>query len=993
MEEFKFLKPKLFMFNKKKPPQARDSSENCNKGKDLLVVIKAVNPWKLRNVKINPITAFPFHNLGRRFYSSSARELQMYVNSGQVARVLQSSSSSSPVCVWLRSHKSIAFGILFAFTFTSLQWIPLSGRTHWAISEAPVSIRVVRILTEIFQATHQLLGLKNDFQVSGYVPSKEMMIANPKTNNVVLGAFFKFPKKGLNWEVMVVDSYTENAAHFPNGKIMIYARWLEKPDFTDADVATVLDKTNGLVYFTDSSTKYPRKDYGSILSTRDNTRRLLVYDPRTRTVRVHANGLMFSNGVALSQRGDFILVTETTNGRVLRYWLRPVPGKSAGMIEPFAQLLGNPDNIRKNQNGDFWVAMNSRGVPNFTGLGMIARSKLFLLFNKKNPPPGFDFTNIYHDNKTKNREHNRSVFRNALNQWRLRSVRELQNYVKSGQVARVLNPSSSSSPVLGWLRNHKLIGFGLLFALTFTSLQWIPVSGRIHLVLSGHKTENLLGNLIWEYEARENCQRILGAENPMSIRVARILREILQATHQALGLKNDFQVSVYVPRKELQIPKPRNEDEELGDFFKFQKKVRDYYKSYPNQRVQHKPLKVRKFGIKYGTQQFEGLNWEVMVIDDHIKNAAFLPNGKIVFHAKWLKNPDFTDADVAAVLGHEVGHGLARHASENLLRALVYAVLTCLILPKIIPYSYDLRLVFQGIGLTILVINAFISRRRELEADQIGMMLMAAAGYDPRHAPEFYEKNLDFERDIMSTHPPGKARAEKLRKVNVVRRAEDIYNQVRADVGGVGHGLARRHSMEPLLWFLVLFSRSQLFVGIDGSALLIPRSSFFKVIDAIFAFISRREMEADRIGMMLMAAAGYDPRRAPECLEKYGPPKSNFKSHSPTGKERAEKLRKDKVRRKAEQIYNKVRADGTTMTKEGLRAILLKSDQEVKPCNLQSHNSLQFRTEIEADRIGLPQMAVVGFDPRLGPQCLEKYGTPESNNSQPPLLERKGLMN
>ncbi|CAI9117635.1 OLC1v1019051C1 [Oldenlandia corymbosa var. corymbosa] len=135
----------------------------------------------------------------------------------------------------------------------------------------------------------------------------------------------------------------------------------------------VVDQTNGLVYFTDSSTMFARKDYGTIISTRDNTGRLMVYDPRTRVVRVLASGLMFPNGVALSQRGDFILVTETTNGRVLRYWLRSGRGKSAGTIELFAQLPGNPDNIRKNQNGDFWVAMNSRGTPNFSGLGMVAK--------------------------------------------------------------------------------------------------------------------------------------------------------------------------------------------------------------------------------------------------------------------------------------------------------------------------------------------------------------------------------------------------------------------------------------------------------------------------------------------------------------------------------------------------------------------------------------------------------------------------------------------
>ncbi|CAI9090220.1 OLC1v1024946C1 [Oldenlandia corymbosa var. corymbosa] len=174
-------------------------------------------------------------------------------------------------------------------------------------------------------------------------------------------------------ELYIADAYRGLLVVGPKGGVATQLATLAQGHPFRLTNDVVVDQTNGLVYFTDSSIKYPRKDYGSILSTRDNTGRLLVYDPITRAVTVLANGLMFPNGVALSQRGDFILVTETTNGRVLRYWLRPAPGKSAGTIELFAQLPGNPDNIRKNQNGDFWVAMNSRGVPNFTGLGMIAR--------------------------------------------------------------------------------------------------------------------------------------------------------------------------------------------------------------------------------------------------------------------------------------------------------------------------------------------------------------------------------------------------------------------------------------------------------------------------------------------------------------------------------------------------------------------------------------------------------------------------------------------
>ncbi|KAL6522074.1 hypothetical protein OROMI_031951 [Orobanche minor] len=133
------------------------------------------------------------------------------------------------------------------------------------------------------------------------------------------------------------------------------------------DVA--VDQRTGLVYFTETSMRFRRRDYSRIISTKDNTGRLMMFDPETNAVTVLASGLMFPNGVALSRDGEFVLVTETTNARVLRYW----PSSGGGM-EVFAVLPGSPDNIRRNSKGEFWVAINSRGRdPNYSGLGMAAR--------------------------------------------------------------------------------------------------------------------------------------------------------------------------------------------------------------------------------------------------------------------------------------------------------------------------------------------------------------------------------------------------------------------------------------------------------------------------------------------------------------------------------------------------------------------------------------------------------------------------------------------
>ncbi|KAL4587432.1 hypothetical protein LXL04_000303 [Taraxacum kok-saghyz] len=117
------------------------------------------------------------------------------------------------------------------------------------------------------------------------------------------------------------------------------------------------DQTNRFVYFTDSSQRYTRRDHMLVVLTNDKTGSLLKYDIESKEVTVILHNLTFPNGVSLSQDGNFLLVAETTNCRILRFWLKT---SKAGTLEVFADLPGYPDNIKRNQNGEFWVAMYSR---------------------------------------------------------------------------------------------------------------------------------------------------------------------------------------------------------------------------------------------------------------------------------------------------------------------------------------------------------------------------------------------------------------------------------------------------------------------------------------------------------------------------------------------------------------------------------------------------------------------------------------------------------
>lgn len=83
----------------------------------------------------------------------------------------------------------------------------------------------------------------------------------------------------------------------------------------------------------------------------------MKYEPQSEQVSVLLNNLTFANGVALSKDGNYILIVETTNCRVLRYWLET---PKAGTLEVFADLPGFPDNIKRSPRGGFWVGIYSR---------------------------------------------------------------------------------------------------------------------------------------------------------------------------------------------------------------------------------------------------------------------------------------------------------------------------------------------------------------------------------------------------------------------------------------------------------------------------------------------------------------------------------------------------------------------------------------------------------------------------------------------------------
>lgn len=112
---------------------------------------------------------------------------------------------------------------------------------------------------------------------------------------------------------------------------------------------------DGIVYFSDASTKFGNGDYLYDLLEGRPHGRLISYPTTSGETKVLLDQLYFANGVALSQNEDFVLVNETYRFRISRYWLK---GPQAGQSDIFLDNLpGFPDNLTSNRQGKFWLAL------------------------------------------------------------------------------------------------------------------------------------------------------------------------------------------------------------------------------------------------------------------------------------------------------------------------------------------------------------------------------------------------------------------------------------------------------------------------------------------------------------------------------------------------------------------------------------------------------------------------------------------------------------
>jgi len=168
------------------------------------------------------------------------------------------------------------------------------------------------------------------------------------------------------------------------------------------------------------------------------------------------------------------------------------------------------------------------------------------------------------------------------------------------------------------------------------------------------------------------------------------------------------------------------------------------------------------------SDEIKNFSWEFHLVQDPTPNAFCMPGGKIVVNEGILPYTK-TEAGLAIVLGHEVAHAVAKHSSERISRQLLIGAGGSALGVALGNHSGATQQVVQslyGVGSNVAVELPY-SRSNESEADHLGLIFAAMAGYDPHEAVTFWERMAQNSQSVpqfLSTHPSDASRIENIKK-------------------------------------------------------------------------------------------------------------------------------------------------------------------------------------------------------------------------------------
>lgn len=170
--------------------------------------------------------------------------------------------------------------------------------------------------------------------------------------------------------------------------------------------------------------------------------------------------------------------------------------------------------------------------------------------------------------------------------------------------------------------------------------------------------------------------------------------------------------------------------------------------------------------------------WEIHVIDDAQLNAWAMPGGKMVVYSGLIEKLQLTDAELAAIMGHEIAHSLREHARERVSQEMATGLAI-----GVAGAALGLGDIGQGLANAVAKVTFTLphNRTQETEADRLGVELAARAGYDPHAAVSVWQKMLQAGGSggpqFLSTHPSPESRLADLRVY--ADRVMPLYQQAR----------------------------------------------------------------------------------------------------------------------------------------------------------------------------------------------------------------------
>ncbi len=178
---------------------------------------------------------------------------------------------------------------------------------------------------------------------------------------------------------------------------------------------------------------------------------------------------------------------------------------------------------------------------------------------------------------------------------------------------------------------------------------------------------------------------------------------------------------------------------------------------------------VEKYFSEHGlSERIKNFQWEFKLIEDETPNAWCMPGGKVVVYTGILPVTS-NETGLAVVMGHEIAHAVGRHGNERMSQELTVqlgGMGLAIALDEKPEQTQNIFMAAYGVG-SQLAYTLPYSRTHETEADQLGLIFMAMAGYHPNESVNFWQRMSETggqkPPEFLSTHPSDQTRIKDLR--------------------------------------------------------------------------------------------------------------------------------------------------------------------------------------------------------------------------------------